>query len=148
MENKQHYLDVFFDQYAGRVNQALKHEKEYDIEGTANAFAHYFIESSPLGVVCTKNDQHFKDAIPRGYDFYEDTGITSMNILSKEITLLNDFHAMVKVHWNSDFMRHDHSTGTIEFDVFYFLLLENNSYKIFAYITGDEQKALQENGLV
>jgi hypothetical protein len=148
MEDKKQYLDAFFDQYAGRFNQALKGEDMPDVKDTMNCFDHYFIESSPLGVVCSKNDDHFKDAIPKGYQFYEDTGITSMNILSKEITLLNDFHAMVKVHWSSAFRRHDHSTGTIEFDVFYFLRMEKSEYKIFAYITGDEQKALKDHGLV
>ncbi len=148
MDNKQQYLDIFFDQYAGRFNQALKGEEAPDIEGTANSFAHYFIESSPLGVVCSKNDEKFKDAIPRGFDFYESIGVTSMNILSKEITILNDFHALVKVQWSSAFMRKDHSSGTIEFEVFYLLHMEKNDYKIFAYITGDEQKALKEQGLV
>jgi hypothetical protein len=38
--------------------------------------------------------------------------------------------------------------GDIEFENFYFTQTKENEHKIFAYITGDEQAALKESGLV
>lgn len=147
MESRSQQLNQFFDQYAARFNEAIRTGKT-DIEATTNAFAHCFVEASPLGVNCGKNDEQFRTAIPQGYAFYKSVGITAMNILSKEISLLDEFHAMVKVHWESVFTRKDKTSGSIEFDVFYFVQSLNNTHKIFAYITGDEQAALKANGLI
>lgn len=36
----------------------------------------------------------------------------------------------------------------IFFAVIYFVQSRENEHKIFAYITGDEQKAFRENGLI
>ncbi len=148
MPDRTQYLDRFFTEYEARFNQALKGEKAPDIEGTMHAFAPYFLESGPLGIVCNKNDEKFKEAIPENYRFYEDIGITSMKIASKETTFLDEFHTIVKIHWEAGFIRHDRSTDSITFDILYFLLLEKSEYKIFACITGDEQRVLKENGLV
>lgn len=147
MENKHHQINHFFDQYEKRFNDALKGAPP-DIESITQSFADCFIEASPLGVICGKNDEQFRIAIPQGYEFYKKIGITSMNIMSKQIDFLDDFHVMVKVQWNSVFTKKDASTGDIEFSVIYFLQRIENTYKIFSYITGDEQKVLKENGLI
>ena len=147
MENREQQLEHFFDQYASRFNKAL-HGEQTDIEGTASAFSEHFIEASPLGVHCGKNDQEFRTAIPKGYAFYQSIGITFMDMLSKEITILDHYHSMVNVHWRANFNRKDNSTGKIEFEVIYFLQSRENTHKIFAYITGDEQAVLKEDGLI
>ncbi len=146
MNTRKKELEHFFDQYASRFNNALR-TGESDVEAVASCFAEFFVEASPAGIIGGKNDDDFKKAIPKGYDFYKSIGITAMDILFKEITLLDDFHAMVKVHWKSSFTRKDHSGGSIEFDVVYLLQTKDETCKIFSYITGDEQKALKENGL-
>jgi hypothetical protein len=71
-----------------------------------------------------------------------------MKIASLSITLLDDYHSMVKVHWNSFYEKKDSSKEQIDFDVIYFLRTDNESIKVFAYIAGDEQKALRERGLM
>lgn len=140
-------IENFFDRYAERFNGFLKNDV-VDSEETAACFSECFVESSPLGVICGKNDEQFRAAIPQGYGFYKSIGISSMDIISKAITVLDEFHVMVRIHWNSAFITRESSRGSIEFDVIYFLQTKGEEFKIFAYITGDEQAALKENGLI
>ena len=147
MDKIQNQISNFFDQYEKRFNDAL-HGAAPDIKAVTESFADWFIESSPVGVICGKNDEHFQTAIPQGYAHYRNIGITSMTIASKEINLLDSYHAMAKINWISNFVKKDNSKGTIEFQVIYFVRTKDEKYKIFGYITGDEQKALQEKGLI
>jgi hypothetical protein len=84
----------------------------------------------------------------KGYAFYKNIGITSMDIVSKKITLLDDFHIMVKVRWKSNFLKRDGLKSSIEFENIYFNQTRDTQPKVFAYITGDEQAALKEAGLI
>lgn len=138
-------IDAFFTAYANRFNDFLS-EGRLDIAETANTFAPCFVEASPLGVQCMSNDDNFRQLLPKGCDFYKSIGTRSMRITSRQITALDDYHAMAKINWESIYMKED---GLIElrFDVHYFVQLLHGTIKIFAYITGDEQKLLQENGL-
>lgn len=147
MDNKKDIIHQFFDDYAQRFNNVLK-GAEPDIDIIIASFAVCFIEANPLGVMCGKNDKTFREQIPVGYSFYKEIGINSMDILSREITILDDYHAMAKIHWNSVFTKGLGQAGNIEFDVIYLLQLAGGHCKIFAYITGDEQRALRENGLI
>lgn len=145
--NERNDIDDFFNQYAARVNWALW-EGQFDTDGIMQAFSEDFIGASPLGVRAGKNDSVFKDAISKGWSFYRNLGIHSMNIISKNITLLDEFHAMVKVKWNCLYVTKTDRSGEIEFEVFYLLHIQANNIKIFAYITGDEQAAFKEAGLI
>lgn len=147
MDDLTQQMNWFFSDYEMTFNKALKGVPP-DINVIVKSFTPCFIEASPSGVTCGKNDNQFKKVIPQGYSFYRSIGITSMEIRSKEITALDSYHTMVRVHWKSCFIRKDGSEGQIEFDVIYLLHLQNGEHRIFAYITGDEQKALKENGLV
>jgi hypothetical protein len=147
MDKRKQQLDDFFERYAENFNAATRTETP-DIEKTALSFADCFLEANPEGINCGKNDSLFREMIPKGYAFYKSIGITSMDIISKEITLLDDYHAMVKIYWQSGFERKDKSKGKIDFSVIYFLRDKENECRIFAYITGDEQKALKDNRLI
>lgn len=144
---QQHEIDNFFSRYETRVNEVLA-GGEPDIEETVNSFSEKFIEASPLGINVGKNDKKFEKVIVQGWEFYKNIGIRSMDILSTQVTILDTLHAIVKVHWNSSFVRKDKSEGNIPFDVFYLLQKKDESLKIFAYITGDEQQALKDEGLI
>jgi hypothetical protein len=121
---------------------------EPDIDETADSFASDFIAASPSGIVHGKNDEKFRTAIGEGWTFYKDIGIQTMDIHSLQITILDNFHAIVKVHWNSSFVRKDNSKGDLAFDVFYVLNKSGDNIRIFAYITGDEQQVLRDEGLI
>lgn len=146
MKTKNKDIETFFNHYEKRVNDALI-GKKIDADEAADCFADCFIESSPLGVICGKNDAEFKKQMLKGYEFYKKIGITSMDILSKEITVLDEYHVMVKIYWRSNYQK-DKTAGKIDFEVTYFLHFKDGNHKIFAFITGDEEKALKEYGLV
>ena len=147
MGKREQVLSDFFELYAQRFNGSLNGEP-IDVESIASSFSACFIEASPVGVNCGQNDLQFRSLIPSGYEFYRKAGITAMDILSNDITFQDDLHAMVKIRWNSRYTRKDHVKGQIEFDVIYLLQIRADIPKIFAYITGDEQAALQEHGLL
>jgi hypothetical protein len=136
----------FFAAYEKRFNDALKGET--DVEGTAAAFAPFFVEASPAGIHGGSNDQEFRKKIPQGMDFYRQIGTYSMEILSQDVTELDDLHYMVKVHWKATYKNKDNTDLAIEFDVIYFLQTRDDEWKVFAYITGDEDKVMREHGLI
>lgn len=84
----------------------------------------------------------------KGYAFYRNIGITSMDIVSKTITPLDNFHTITKVRWKSNFIKKDGLKSSIEFENIYFTQTKDSQHKVFAYITGDEQAALKEAGLL
>ena len=147
MDKRIQQLNDFFNLYAERFNNAIKGETP-DIEGTVKSFSGYFIAANPLGVTCGNNNEDFKTAISQGYAFYKSIGVTSMDIVSLETTILNVFHEMTKIRWKCGYTKKDNSKGSIEFENFYFTQTKENEHKIFAYITGDEQAVLKENGLI
>jgi hypothetical protein len=144
---QQYEIENFFNRYEARINDALS-GAEPDVDEVVNSFASEFIEASPKGIISAKNDKKFRKAISQGWNFYKEIGIRAMDIVSMQITLLDNLHAIVKVHWNSSFVRKDQTKGGIAFDVFYLLQKTGDELRIFAYIAGDEQQALKDEGLV
>ena len=147
MKRRNQQLVNFFNKYSERFNKTINNN-EVDVEVTASVFADCFVEASPGGIICGKNNKEFRKAIPEGYKFYKQIGIVSMDIKGSEITNLDRFHDMVKIHWKSSFNKKDATIGSIEFDVIYLIQTLGEESKIFGYITGDEQAALKENGLL
>ncbi|HEY0668329.1 MAG TPA: hypothetical protein VGD22_09155 [Sphingobacteriaceae bacterium] len=147
MEALKKKIDKFFEDYATRFTGAIG-GKDPDIEGTVGSFSESFIEASPLGIHCRKNDEKFREVIPQGYAFYKSIGTRTMTILAKEISILDELHAMVKVHWHSTYVSNKNMSEEIEFMVYYLVQVKAGLPKIFAYITGDEQKVLKEKGLI
>jgi hypothetical protein len=147
MSKRKKNIEEFFNAYESHFNNAIS-SGQINPDDIRESFADCFIESSPLGVNCGKNDSGFLDKITQGLDFYKGIGTQAMNIVAKDVTLLDDFHAMVKIYWRYTYLK-DNNKGAIDFNVFYFVnTVQNNQVKIFAYIAGDEQKALKERGLV
>ena len=140
-------IEAFFDNYRARFNASLQ-GAEVDVDGTVDSFSDCFIEASPVGINCGKNDKSFRKKIPKGYEFYKKIGTRSMLIEKREVTQLDDLHALVKITWRSEYNRKNDSMLTLDFDVFYLVQNTEQGIKIFAYITGDEQKLLKENGLI
>ncbi|KQS31379.1 hypothetical protein [Dyadobacter sp. Leaf189] len=138
-------IQAFFEDYEKRFEEGLAGNAV--AEDTAKAFAEFFVEASPAGVSGGKNDAQFLEAVPKGYEFYRSIGINKMEIRQVDITELDDLHYLVDVRWQSLYMK-DGDEGTIEFSVIYFLQHLNETLKIFAYITGDEQRILKQSGLI
>lgn len=140
-------IETFFQAYATRVNHALAGQKVNPKEVSAS-FADFFVESSPQGVVGGKNGWMFRRMIPKGFARYRKMGITAMLIQAKDIHFIDDLHAMTTIRWQSVYNKKDGTPASIVFSVTYLLTTINDSCKIFAYITGDEEKVLKEHGLI
>lgn len=147
MANMNAQIDHFFNEYAARTNHALANPPVVDVNAATAAFAPYFVEASPKGVNGGANDDEFRKAIPKGFAFYRSIGTQSMKITDKTVTPLDDFHWMVKVHWQAAYEK-EGKKDVINFDVIYFLNGTDNDLKIFAYITGDEEQTYKDHGLV
>ena len=147
MNKREKHLRQFFDAYAARFNAALSGE-DPDTDATVAAFADCFVEASPLGIQCSKNDEQFRKTIPEGYAFYKSIGTQRMEISGSNITLLDEWHAMIQVHWHAVYRKKEDPELYIDFDVWYLVQELQEKIRIFAYITGDEQKVLKDKGLV
>ncbi len=141
-------LEKFFAEYETTFDTALSETTTVDVEETARAFADCFMAANPNGVMCGKNDEQFRTVIPQGCEFYRNIGPKSMEISSLTVTVLDDCHAMAKVHWQALHVKKDSSEELIDFDVTYLLQTIGEKPKTFAYITGDEQKLLRERGQI
>lgn len=146
MANIDQRLRDFFADYEKLFNKALAGAA--DIEATAAAFADCFVGANPMGVSCGENNTLFRSSIAQGFDFYRSAGNRSITIGSVKITPLDDYHHMAKVRWNAFYVKKDGGNELIGFDVIYLVQTIGESPKIFAHITGDEQKALRERGLM
>jgi len=144
MSKRKKQLDEFFITYESIFNKGISGENVH--EEITNSFAECFIESSATGVICGKNGDEFIEKIKQGFDFYKSIGARGMHIISKDISLVDDFHSMVKVHWRYDYDK-EGQHGAIDFNTYY-LLTTVNEPKIIAYMAGDEQKVLKEKGLI
>ena len=138
-------IDSFFESYQNNFNKALiGHD---DLEGTMSTFAEYFVGASPAGVLGAANNDEFRDAISKGNKFYRDIGTVSMKIDHIETAQLDSIHFMAKVFWRSAYNKNG-ELKSIDFFVIYLLQQRNDGFKIFTYITGDEQKILREQGIL
>lgn len=146
MSKRRKQIEEFFSDYEKHFNDAMTGEGNVD-QNISNAFAECFVESSPAGIMCGKNDEGFAAKINDGFEFYKSIGSKAMNIISKEVTLLDDVHAMAKIYWRYSYEK-DEKKGSIDFNAFYLVNTVNEEPRIFAYIAGDEQKALKSSGLV
>ena len=138
----------FFEAYARRFEASLGPDGNVDTEGVVSSFAPYFVESSPLGVHGGRNGVLFRWMVPRGFAHYRKIGTRRMRVASLQITELDPMHAMARVGWHSEYVKRGGEPVSIDFDVIYLLHVGDSGPKIFAYISGDEQKALREHGLM
>ena len=113
-KDKTHQLVAdFFDNYEDVFNAAVSGAR-VDASHTADSFTECFVEASPSGVACASRKDHLK-IIPEDHEFYREIGITSMHILAKEISTIDELHAMAKVLWQGIYTKKQGITDTIEF---------------------------------
>lgn len=142
-------IRAFFDAYAGRMNDALADPPRIDIRQAREAFAAYFVGTNHTHVHGGKNGLLFRLTIPRGYRHYRKIGCKRMELRRLEVKPLDAFHAMAETHWWSLFVKKDGEPVEIEFDNIYLLHIPKcGRPKIFAWITGDEQQALKDRGVI
>lgn len=141
-------IEEFFERYQKSFNKAIKESSEIDAKEMAQCFSDCFIAANPAGVACGKNDEELESQILKGLQFYRSIGTSSMNVSEIAVTALNQFHALARIRWQSQYRKRDGEGERIDFDVIYLLEINGERPRIFAYITGDEEKALRERGLI
>jgi len=137
-------IRAFFAAYAGRMNDALADPGKIDVAGTRAAFADYFVGADPHGVRGGKNGLLFRLMIPRGIKYYRKIGTQAMDVADVRTTSLDEFHAMAHVDWVARYA----GGREIAFTNIYILQIRDGAAKVFAWITGDEQQALRDAGLI
>lgn len=148
MRDHSQAIGDFFDAYARRFNDAIADRPSIDVAAIRESFAGYFVGTDPRHVRGGKNGLFFRLMLPWGYRRYRKLGCKRMDLQRVEVTGLDDFHAMAQTHWASTFCKKDGAIVEIEFDNIYLLHIpEGGRPKIFAWITPDEQRALQEHGI-
>lgn len=138
----------FFEAYAARFAAALADTPRIDAQATAAAFADSFVLADHAGAVCGRNDNAFLEQIPVGFQFYRRLGIRTMCIVLLRVTPLDERHALAQVLWRAHYERAESNAGTIEFPVTYVLQELGAGPRILLAMTGDEQRAYRERGLI
>jgi hypothetical protein len=144
MSRHEPLIRPFFEAYAKRLNDALADPKAIDVAGTRAAFADYFVGADPNGVRGGRNGFFFRLMIPRGIRYYRKIGTLAMDVAGMEVTDLDTFHALARVHWLARY----EGGKEIPFTNIYILQIRDGTARIFVWITGDEQQALREHGII
>jgi len=139
---------ALFDAYGKRADAALQDPAREDVDGLVASFASFFVESSPKGVVGGPNDEKFRALIPMGYANYRAMGGKHMTIKGLKVIELDALHAIADVDWDFAYTNKAGKSGHITFTNFYCLTIAGGTAKIFAYVTPDEEGAMQEHGLL
>jgi hypothetical protein len=139
---------ALFDAYAKRSDDALQNPPHEDVDGVIAAFAPYFVESSPRGVMGGANDARFRTTIPEGFARYRAVGGKHMTIKGLNVIALDHCHAVADVDWDFAYTNKAGESGHVTFTNYYFVTTADGTAKIFGYVTPDEQQAMQDHGLV
>jgi hypothetical protein len=148
MDSLETRIRAFFKSYENQYRRALKSPDGVDARGLAAHFARYFVESSPRGAHGGGNGWLFRFMIGRGFAFYRKLGTREMTLEVVDVGVVDARHSMAKIAWEARCARKDGSEVRVPFEHIYFLRHERNTFKIFAYIANDQQKMLEEYGLV
>ncbi|KRA55370.1 hypothetical protein [Devosia sp. Root635] len=139
---------ALFDAYAKRSDDALQNPPKEDIDGVVSAFAPFFVESSPRGVIGGANDDRFRSMIPQGFARYRQVGGKHMTVKGLKVIELDHCHAVADVDWDFAYTNKAGQSGHVTFTNFYFVTIAGGTPKVFGYVTPDEEQAMKDHGLV
>jgi hypothetical protein len=140
-------IRALFAAYERSFGAALAAPKSADVAALCRAFAAYVVGSNPLGVYGGKNGLLYRLMLGRGIAKYRRIGMRRMVIVTLDVTPIDGQHALARVRWHSEYEKQG-KPMSIDFDVTYALRVADDGPKIFAFVTGDEQKVLREHGLL
>jgi hypothetical protein len=135
-------IQQFFKDYEEGANT-------FDPDLVTSQFAEVFIGGGPKGVFDGQNDERFREAIPKRKAFMEQIGFQAAKILSLDETVLDDHYTMVAVQWRMTFAKDGGTAQDAEFEILYFLFIQNEQPRIVMYISHDDEKeTMREMGLL
>jgi hypothetical protein len=135
-----------FDRYERLFNESLA--GDVDLDEVASLYAAEFIAASPAGVMTGKNDAQLRAAMAQGHAHYRAIGTKEMRIREVRLSPIDDLHCVAHVAWSSTYARRDRPDVTIDFVVSYFVQALGGEPKVFGWVSGDEQAALKERGVI
>ncbi|MFT4200231.1 nuclear transport factor 2 family protein [Gordonia sp. (in: high G+C Gram-positive bacteria)] len=135
-----------FDTYERLTNEALA--GHIDSEALARCYADEVIGAGPSGVRTARNDAEYREVLAQGFVNYRSIGTKRMAIDHVTVTPIDELHCVAKVSWSAEYDRGDSPDVTIDFAVNYLVQLRDAGAVVFGWITGDEQSALREHGIV
>ena len=135
-----------FERYERVFNAAL--HGDVDMDDVAALYAADFIAASPAGVMTGKNDEQLKQVMAQGYARYRAIGTKEMRIRQLRISPMDEHHCVAHVAWRATYVRNDKPDVTIDFDVHYLVQQLGAEPKVFGWVSGDEQAALKEHGII
>ena len=119
-----------------------------DLAQVASSYASSFIAASPAGVMMGANDAAFLETMRNGFEYYRPTGTKDMSIRHIRISPIDELHCIAHVSWTAIYTRKDGTDVSIDFNVHYFIQKLGGEPKIFGWVTGDEQAALKQHGVI
>jgi len=134
-----------FERYESLFNRAL--QGETDMEAIGSLYASDVIGASPLGVMCSRNDDGFLQFMEQGYGHYRAIGTKEMRLRDVAITPIDEHHCLSRVAWAAVYAREGRPDAVIDFDINYLVQKLEGEAKVFGWITGDEQALLREHGI-
>ncbi|PWF43696.1 hypothetical protein [Massilia glaciei] len=112
-------------------------------------FTDVFLGADPNGVVCLRNDESFRKAIPERQAFFQQIGFSFAKLIRLVETPLDEHYTMAKVHWQMSFEKEQGKLQVFTFFITYFLFRSDAGLKVAFYIShDDEQKVMREAGLI
>jgi hypothetical protein len=112
-------IEEFFERHHKSFNEAIMESSEIDAKEIAQCFSDCFIAANPDGVACGKIDEELESQICKALHYYRSIGTRSMKISEITVTALDQFHALARVRWQSEYRKRDGEGERIDFDVIY-----------------------------
>jgi len=139
--------EAFMRRYGELMNAGVQTGKA-DGKQLAAMFAESCVASSPAGIAVVGGDADYGKMIEDGISNYTRIGGIAFVVERLKIEPINEQHDLARIGWRFDYARPaDGKLGTIRFENVYFVSQVGETPKIFAWVTPDEQAALQEHGL-
>lgn len=134
-----------FDRYEAQTNAALAGQP--DMAAVTDLYDQAFIAASPAGVIAGQKDREFRDALAAGFTRNRELGATRVEIRDLRIMPIDPIHALAHVDWRAVY---DTAAGQtqIDFTNTYLTRTDDDGSRVFGWITGDENEALREHGII
>lgn len=139
-------ITEFFARYEKFFMQSLA-GGEVDAGEMAALYAPEFIAASPLGVMAGKNDEPFRQALGAGYEQYRAIGTKGMAVRDVHVSPIDALHCVAHVAWRAEYAAAGKPDVIIDFEVHYLMQDFAGNFRIFGWVSGNEQELLQENGI-
>jgi hypothetical protein len=139
-------VEQFFQGYVDAFNRSLG--PSVDVEGIRSHFAGCFVGAGPGGVNCGQNDDEFATVLHRGYAFYTSIGTKAMAVRGITTTPIDELHQMARVDYRATYAKPAGDSVDIDFAVTYFLASHEETFRIFAFVAGDEMALYRQYGLL